>query len=161
MPLTVLSLNGKIKSFCTLHFERDSMETIFDELVENVLEAVRKFLMVFHVILGITGVVLTLMTYQTVTSGTLHFGPADVEAGHTLLAGFVGFYMIVMIILKLCRLPATAEGIFLGLPLGVATSFLLLQKMNVPLHVFIDVNPLIAVVILLGVAAWVPYPAKT
>jgi len=43
----------------------------------------------------------------------------------------------------------------------VATSFLLLQKMNVPLHVFIDVNPLIAVVILLGVAAWVPYPAKT
>lgn len=137
------------------------METIFDELVENVLEAVRKFLIVFHVILGVAGVTLTLMTYHKTANGSLQFGPSDMQTGHALLAGFVGIYLVVMIFLKACRLPEILEGSLLGLPLGAALSLLLLQRMGVPLHIFVDADTVIAAIVLLGLAAWVPYPAKT
>lgn len=135
------------------------METIFDELVENVLEAVRKFLVVFHVILGVAGVTLTLMTYHK--SGSLQFGPSDMQTGHALLAGFVGIYLVVMIFLKACRLPEILEGSLLGLPLGAVLSLLILQRMNVPLHISLDAGTVVVATVLLGLAAWMPYPTKT
>lgn len=134
----------------------------FEDLVEAGLdlEVMRSILIIFYSLLGITGVTLTFVAYQKIQSGNLHFGPTDVQASHALLAGFIGIYLMTMLVLKACRLPATLEGAFLGFPLGVAGSFLLLQKMNVPMHVFVDADTVIAAIVLLGIAAWMPYPAK-